>query len=273
MSRPRAGPGRDVSSLRRQFDVQGAAIADWLEVLPEAAWPAPSALPGWTVTELSMHTAQVAQALTDALAAGPVGTVGARGSVALDIAAYTAAWVNHAEEIADRSREAARGLDPAAVLRQHAADRAALAAALDATPGDPVIAARRGPIRLSAMLVTRVSELVVHATDLSRSVPSVPPVPLAAEAVATSCRMLAEILVARAPGRSVELRVPPHVAVQCVAGPQHTRGTPGAVVQTDPLTWIALATGRAAWSGALATGRLSASGLRADLSGYLPVLA
>jgi hypothetical protein len=82
-------------------------------------------------------------------------------------------------------------------------------------------------------------------------------------------RLLAEILAAQAPGRSVELRVPPYVAVQAVAGPRHTRGTPPNVVETDPLTWIRLATGRIAWTDA----PVQASGQRADLSAHLPVLS
>ena len=73
----------------------------------------------------------------------------------------------------------------------------------------------------------------------------------------------------RAPGRSVEVRVPPYGAVQCGAGPRHTRGTPPNVVETDPVTWIMLATGRLTWSQAVAAGRVRASGNRADLSPYL----
>jgi hypothetical protein len=73
----------------------------------------------------------------------------------------------------------------------------------------------------------------------------------------------------RAPGRSVEVRVPPYGAVQCGAGPRHARGTPPNVVETDPITWILLATGRLTWAQALAAGRVRASGNRADLSPYL----
>lgn len=79
-------------------------------------------------------------------------------------------------------------------------------------------------------------------------------------------------LAAAAPGRSVEVRVPPLAAVQCVAGPRHTRGTPPAVVETDPRTWLALATGRLAWPAAVAEGRVRASGQRADLTAHLPLL-
>jgi len=44
------------------------------------------------------------------------------------------------------------------------------------------------------------------------------------------------------------------------------------VVETDPETWIALATGELAWSDAVADGRVHASGERADLSAYLPLV-
>ncbi|MGE5830011.1 MAG: sterol carrier family protein [Micromonosporaceae bacterium] len=83
-------------------------------------------------------------------------------------------------------------------------------------------------------------------------------------------RMLLATLRARAPGRSVEMRVPPYGAIQCVAGPRHTRGTPPNVVETDPMTFLLVATGRLAWTDAVAAGRISASGIRADLSSYLP---
>jgi hypothetical protein len=81
------------------------------------------------------------------------------------------------------------------------------------------------------------------------------------------------LLTSRAPGRSVEVRVPPFAAVQCVPGPRHTRGTPPNVVETDPLTWLDLATGELTWASAVAGGRLRASGQRADISAYLPLAA
>jgi hypothetical protein len=87
-------------------------------------------------------------------------------------------------------------------------------------------------------------------------------------AVRLSLRTLAQV----APGAAVEVRVPPFAAVHCVAGPRHTRGTPPNVVETDPRTWLELATGRLAWATALATGRLTASGIRADLAGWLPLV-
>jgi hypothetical protein len=84
-------------------------------------------------------------------------------------------------------------------------------------------------------------------------------------------RHLLGALASAAPGRSVEVRVPPYGAIQCVPGTTHTRGTPPNVVETDPLTWLLLATGRLGWADALAAGRISASGTRADLAPYLPL--
>ncbi|MGD8201962.1 sterol carrier family protein [Ornithinimicrobium sp. W1679] len=85
-------------------------------------------------------------------------------------------------------------------------------------------------------------------------------------------RWTTEELALRAPGRSVEVRVPPYAAVQCIEGPRHTRGTPTNVVETDAATWLALATGRLTWDDALAEGAVRASGRRADLAEHLPLV-
>nr|WP_246568910.1 sterol carrier family protein [Polymorphospora rubra] len=90
-------------------------------------------------------------------------------------------------------------------------------------------------------------------------------------ALRDAVRALLSELSRSAPGRSVEVRVPPYGAVQCGAGPRHTRGTPPNVVETDPVTWVCLATGRLAWVDATADGRVRVSGSRADISGYFPV--
>jgi hypothetical protein len=70
----------------------------------------------------------------------------------------------------------------------------------------------------------------------------------------------------------VEVRVPPYAAVQCVEGPRHTRGTPPNLVEMDPVTWVRLATGQTSWADAVASGAVRASGVRADLTAYLPLL-
>lgn len=110
------------------------------------------------------------------------------------------------------------------------------------------------------------SESVSEALDaLDRGVDPARPV------LRDAVRALLTELSRRAPGRSVEVRIPPFGAIQCVAGPRHTRGTPPNVVETDPMTWLLLATGRLEWSEALGDGRLRASGVRTDLSEYLPL--
>jgi Bacterial SCP ortholog len=91
-------------------------------------------------------------------------------------------------------------------------------------------------------------------------------------ALRETARYLAGLLAAQAPGRAVEVRVPPYAAVQCIEGPRHTRGTPPNLVEMDPVTWVRLAAGLTSWAGALAAGAVRASGVRADLGPYLPVL-
>jgi len=93
------------------------------------------------------------------------------------------------------------------------------------------------------------------------------PRPVIAVAVRYSLQLLAE----RAEGNTVEVRVPPFGAVQCIPGPRHTRGTPPNVVETDATTWLALATGSLRWAEAIEDARVRASGTRADLSDYLPI--
>lgn len=91
-------------------------------------------------------------------------------------------------------------------------------------------------------------------------------------ALATAVRFLLEELAEQAPGNSVEVRVPPFGATQCIEGPRHTRGTPPNVVEMSPETWIRLATGRIDWGEALDKHLVSASGTRADLSEVLPLI-
>jgi hypothetical protein len=104
---------------------------------------------------------------------------------------------------------------------------------------------------------------VAHALDQAQEPPRA--------ALRAAARYLLQLLEAVAPGRSVEMRVPPVAAVQCVAGPRHTRGTPPNVIETDPLTWFRLATGRLGWAEAVQSGAVKASGARADVSAYLPL--
>lgn len=88
---------------------------------------------------------------------------------------------------------------------------------------------------------------------------------------ATAVRYLLQLLADAAEGNTVEVRVPPFGAVQAIEGPRHTRGTPPNVIEMDAATWLSLATGSLDWASAVAAGRVSASGQRADLRGHLPV--
>jgi hypothetical protein len=91
------------------------------------------------------------------------------------------------------------------------------------------------------------------------------------EDVRAAVKHFLAVLTSRAPGKSVEVRVPPYAAVQCIEGARHTRGTPPAVVETDAATWLALARGRESFADAQYAGRVRASGERSDLSPLLPL--
>src|ERR1700712_2521235 len=91
------------------------------------------------------------------------------------------------------------------------------------------------------------------------------------QTLATAVRYSLQLLAERAKGNTVEVRVPPFAAVQCIEGPGHTRGTPPNVVELDAATWLALATGTLTWEAGVASGAVHASGQRADLTGYIPI--
>lgn len=79
------------------------------------------------------------------------------------------------------------------------------------------------------------------------------------------------LLVQAAPGRGIEVRIPPYAAIQCGEGPRHSRGTPPNVIEMQADIWLSLASGVQSWTQALASGTVRASGTRADLSMYLPL--
>jgi hypothetical protein len=112
------------------------------------------------------------------------------------------------------------------------------------------------------------SESVKHALDALDG-GAEPDRPVLRDAVRALLAELARV----APGRSVEVRIPPFGAIQCVAGPRHTRGTPPNVVETDPMTWLLVGTGRLTWADATRQGRLRASGIRTDLTDFMPLWA
>jgi uncharacterized protein (TIGR03083 family) len=260
-----------VAELLVGYDAQQALLSDWLQELPEQVADQPSRLPGWSVRQLAAHVTEVPRALRVAIEAGQRGRSG--GERSLSIADYTSKWGAAAGEIARRAGDAAGTLRGPELAERLEREGQAMHQALAGVPDGQVVAARRGPIKAVDMLTTRVNELVVHSLDLSASAPECAALTVDPGALGTACRMLASILSERAPGRSVEVRIPPYAAVQCVAGPRHTRGTPGSVVEIEPVAWVELATGRLGWDDAVTTARLQCSGERSDLSSLLPVLS
>jgi uncharacterized protein (TIGR03083 family) len=257
-----------LDDLQAAYDGQLSALLDRLRALPAGAADEPSRLAGWTVRELAFHTTEVPRTVTAAIAAD-------RPSAAapLSIADYTARWREARSEIAERERVGAAGVAIGTIIERHEIETTAMRTALQAVTADTIVAARRGPIRVADFLATRVNELVVHSLDLSASLPALDPVEIVGPALAISCRMLAGVLAERVPGHTVEVRVPPYAAVQCVEGPRHTRGTPANVVEVDAVSWVEVATGRLAWAAAVEDGRVRASGERSDISEHLPVLS
>jgi uncharacterized protein (TIGR03083 family) len=254
-------PAKTRTAVLAQFghvrEAVGTLTAEQLE--------GPSGLGDWTVRELSAHLAMAVGAVAHALEqpepqAGPV----------LALLDWPFATAAHSEAISEDIRVIAATVvgAPAEELFDRIAER--IEALLPGAPDDRLLETRTGTMRLSDYLITRTVELVAHTDDLNRATGLA--IPYDRQALATCTRLLADTLAVKAPGASTEVRVPPHAVVQCVEGPRHTRGTPPNVVETDPLTWIRLATGRTSWREALEAAQVSASGERADLSDLLPLM-
>ena len=256
----RNDPARAGAAVLAQADL----VLEWLATQPPSAWRRPSALPGWTVAELATH-------LTMALGVIPGVLADPTPDKPISVEKYVSGYAGAATQILERDVEGAAGRDPAEILADLYDRRAAAAAAIADPAPARAVRAPRGPIAPADFLLTRVVEMVVHADDLSRSRPDREPVELDRTALRLVTQACADIIATRTPGRSLELRIPPYAAVQCVQGPRHTRGTPPNVVETDPLTWVRLAAGRQTWADAVAGGTVHASGERADLAGWLPL--
>ncbi|HEY5821560.1 MAG TPA: sterol carrier family protein [Propionibacteriaceae bacterium] len=249
---------------------QARTVSAWLRDLTEPEFERPSVLPLWTVRELTGHLVLVHAGLLRLLSHG----TGQRAMPAYELVRR---YRRDVDAIAASTRTAtADHSGPELVVRLDSALDALEVALAPGTELPLVLDTPRGPVSLEDFVATRIVEVVVHADDLNRSLPELDPIVLHRGAVGRCSRTLAAILAGQHPGRSVEVRIPPYAAVQCAVGdpgPTHTRGTPPNVVETDAVTFLRLATGRIGWSDAMATGAISASGLRADLTSVLPLLS
>ncbi len=247
---------------------QSRITSRWLRALPISVFDQPSAIPGWRVSELTGHLVLVHRGLAAALGRPTA-------ERPLPAEEYVRQYAPNADALDAATREVAAEA-PGPELVEKLDEAIGLTAATLTSPLPAVLRGGRGPISAEDLIDTRIIEVLVHSDDLSRSLPEQQPVPLQRAALSRGVRSLAAMLAARHPGRSVEVRVPPYAAVQCGVGdpgPTHTRGTPPNVVETDPITFLRLTTGRTAWADAVRAGTVHASGLRADLSGVLPLLS
>ncbi|MFJ6611314.1 sterol carrier family protein [Streptomyces sp. NPDC091289] len=260
--RPRA---YDHLRTRTAVLAQFAHVRDAVAVLTPDQLARPTRLGDWTVRELAAHVAMGLDSVSRSLAQpeppGPKPEV--------PLLEWPSATAAHAARISEDVEELAAGRPDLTTLYEEA--EAGFTEAVPASgTGERLLLTRVGAMRLTDFLVTRTVELIVHTDDLNEALGS--EIPYDRQALAACTRLLADAVADRAPGGSVEVRIPPFAVVQCIGGPKHTRGTPPNVVETGPLTWIRLATGRTEWAKALEDAEVSASGERADLAELLPLL-
>jgi uncharacterized protein (TIGR03083 family) len=257
-------PRYDEAKVRAALSAQARIVVSWLSTVDSHEWTDASVLPGWTVGVLAGHVTDVLRSIPTLLSRAGTGPP---KPLAGHFPAETASPSDVDRDEVVQTWSGVPGADVVAAARSAAE---ALAPALESVPA--VIAVRAGPATGTDVLLTRIWELVVHLDDLGRSLPAHAAPASDPGAVRLAVRATADLLAARAPGRTVEVRIPPYAAVQCVAGPRHTRGTPPNVVETDPTTWLRLAFGRTHWPDELAAGHVHASGERSDLSAQLPLI-
>lgn len=227
--------------LAAQYAVLVAAFA---QLDPDG----PTDCTGWTVAHLETHVAITARGLARIV-----------GGVDGPASGSTKEWAGKTPELAEVADTMAK--EEQLRLAEHAA---AAVAALQDAPGDRVVEQVTGRHTLRDAAMFRLVEATVHGLDAG--------VEPDKKALAAVTKELAQVLADKHPGHAVEVRIPPYTAVQCVEGPRHTRGTPPNVVETDPVSFLRLVTGREAWADLVAAGRVRASGERSDLSALLPLL-
>jgi uncharacterized protein (TIGR03083 family) len=254
----------DLDAARRGVIAQIRLIDGQVDAISPAEFERPTRLGKWRVAQLVAHigigTSNLARYLSGPSAARAV----------VDPVSWARGCATAADSIDERAQSMSDEARPAELRGIVHETRLSMESALAEVDPAFVVPARFGDTGVGDYLATRCIELTVHALDLAAALDVEPQLDKTATSVAV--RLLAEVVAAQEPGRSVELRIPPYAAVQCVEGPRHTRGTPPNVVEMDSVTWLELATGRTAWADAAGSGRVHASGERADLSALLPLL-
>jgi uncharacterized protein (TIGR03083 family) len=263
---PARAPRFDADEVRRGVLGQYGMFAELVAAMPIEDFARPTRLGDWTVAELVGHVA-----LGYASIARYFGEPSSAGKPVLDAIGWAISCASAAGEVDERARAMSTGARPAELRVAVREGWVAVTDALREVDPGFVVPARFGAIVAPDYLASRCVEGCVHTLDLARALAVEPPMDAAATDV--SARLLAATLAHQVPGRAVELRVPPSVAVQFGEGPRHTRGTPGSVVEADAVSWLELATGRLDFAAARAGGRVQASGEHSDLAPYLPVLA
>ncbi|OAH14973.1 maleylpyruvate isomerase family mycothiol-dependent enzyme [Streptomyces jeddahensis] len=254
----------DSAKIRAAVRTQFGTVREAVRALTDEQLALPAQLGDWTVRDLAAHITMAVESVSRILDEEPP----ARQDVSLMEYPSLSLTPGLAEAVAEGSRALAAAHADLDALYTRTAGR--IEERLPGAPDERLLATRLGAMTLLDYLVTRTVELIVHTDDLNRATGL--DIPLDRQALAACTRVLADALADRAPGASTEVRIPPFAVVQCIEGPRHTRGTPPNVVETDPLTWIRLATGRTTWEAELAAAHVSASGERADLSGLLPLM-
>ncbi|MEV8031354.1 sterol carrier family protein [Streptomyces sp. NPDC002742] len=252
----------DPAKIRAAVLAQFGNVREGVRALSEEQLARPAGLGDWSVRELAAHITMAVGAVSRHL------DLPAPAAKELALLDWPFGTASRAGNIADGTRALAEEHPDLDALYTDSVAR--ITGHLATAPDDRLLGVPAGAMTLADFLVTRTVELVVHTDDLNRAAGT--DIPFDRQALAACTRLLADTLAVKAPGASTEVRIPPYAVVQCVEGPRHTRGTPPNVVETDPLTWIRLATGRTEWKAALDEAKVSASGERADLAGLLPLM-
>lgn len=161
---PGAPASAELAAARHALHAQWDRLRPWIgEMVDAGTGTVASVLPGWTIAELVAHVGRAMDALA-ACEPLPVGTV------PLSLAEYLGTYPGRADEISQVTRELAVEIADDPLAGVDARMHAAFARLDELGPADRVVQARRGPVLLSTMTVSRVIELTVHADDLARSV-------------------------------------------------------------------------------------------------------